>query len=135
MSESNCAGFIIQNINKEVAIVFTKRGYASLPKGKRNKNETNYECATRELNEETGIEDFIKVENIEFDELDKNGKCNIKYFYGLILDKKSIAPKDLNELSSAKWVKIENMHTLKWRANRLDIIKKIQQYLLSRTNV
>jgi hypothetical protein len=51
----NAAGGFVQNENSEVLMMF-RRGKWDLPKGKLDKKETSEECAIRETEEETGLE-------------------------------------------------------------------------------
>ena len=52
----DCSGFIIQNNNKEILLVHDKRSNKwGPPKGHRKINETNFQAAVRELEEEANI--------------------------------------------------------------------------------
>lgn len=112
-----CAGFIVYKSPGLVAVVSTKKGNHSLPKGKRKKGESEFTAAKRELFEETGIE-LLEEEITDrepYVETTDKGNPSVKYFYAKVSnDKYSVLkPCDPDELSDARWVKVEDLHKLK----------------------
>ena len=81
----NCFGFIVVDIkNKKTILVETPEGHLSYPKGKyeKKKDKSIYDCAIRELEEETGITIcMIKIiPDLNLSEFTPKGNCNIQYF-------------------------------------------------------
>ena len=84
------------------------------PKGKKNRNEKNFECAKRELEEETNIksEDYELIENISpiIENFIGENSINYRniYYIGLCknIKKKKINKDNLNQINEVKDVKL-----------------------------
>jgi len=110
----NCAGVaVFRNKNNilETVLVKTKAGHYSMPKGKRTKNEDNFECAIRELEEETGIlPDMINLGTDIYIEKD-----NIIYYVAKIKPEYNdfkLKISDPEELEEICWMDIEKVKRL-----------------------
>ena len=124
----NCAGFVIL-CNDHVLLVSTHK---RVPKGKRNKGEELINCACRELHEETGLE-FSQIVPIDIDtfflhEITGKGTSSVRLY--LATTNELIQPKiyDEEELSDAKWVKIEDAYNLLTLKNRKAILQESVEY-------
>lgn len=108
------------------------------PKGRRNPRETDFDCATRELSEETGIEDcdYFFYKNVKPFEEVFLGSNNVLYKHVYFLGKYN-SPKIVKldgtnkhqkiEISKIEWM---NLNTLKmkirpYNKKRLHIIKNV----------
>ena len=71
----NCCGIIVFYDNLTI-LVKNEKNFYSFPKGKKEKGETDFETAYRELKEETGIkENEIELINNKYiDEISKDSK-------------------------------------------------------------
>lgn len=97
-NKSKCYGGIIKcSTTGKYLLVKGFTGKWSFPKGHREKNETPFDCAKREIYEETGI----KIE--EF----KNKKAtfvSIYYYFNVEFDEElETNPIDTNEVKDIKW--------------------------------
>jgi len=139
----SCAGILIYrffNHSLQFALVKSKKGKYSFPKGKREEGETNYECAIRETKEETGIleKDLIFVKNdsneyYTYDEYSKNNNKSIVYFLAEIKEGKNLVPENSDELSWAGWLNfsdIQKLSNTEFKKDRLDIANSIAQFLV-----
>jgi len=139
-----CAGIIIYrffNNSLQFALVKSKRGRYSFPKGKREKGETNYECAIRETKEETGVLEkdltFVKNSSNEYytyDEYSKNKNRSIIYYLAEIKENKNLIPEDSDELSWAGWLNFTDIQALpeeEFKKDRIDIAINIAQHLMA----
>jgi 8-oxo-dGTP pyrophosphatase MutT (NUDIX family) len=80
-------------------------GKWSFPKGHLNKYELPYDCALRELEEETGIK--MKVEPV------KSGRVGYGMYYLFeVEDELQLHPMDSNEIINTRWVTLEEMNDL-----------------------
>lgn len=87
------------------------------PKGKRNKNESNLECATREFIEETTLEDFSvfhRFNSIEetFEGTNKLKYKNIYYLAGSDNDNDITCNTEMYEVGSIGWFTLDEALTL-----------------------
>jgi len=113
----NCGGVIVirqrAGYPDETIMVKTKAGHYGFPKGKRNKGESDYGTAIRELGEETGI----KEDEIKFCVQSENGNCykflenKIVYYLALLkssvlVSKEKTIKFDPDELADVRWVQI-----------------------------
>ncbi|MGV2393568.1 UNVERIFIED_CONTAM: NUDIX domain-containing protein [Campylobacter lari] len=55
-SEKSCGAIVINQNNKTILVIQQKQGFWSLPKGHIKANESEIECAIREVKEETNID-------------------------------------------------------------------------------
>lgn len=105
-----------------------------LPKGKKNKNESNKEAACRELEEETNIkpEDYILIQNMIPLTEQFVGENNIVYtniyYFGICLNDSNIFlnkknKEQINEIKDVKFFSKE------------EAIKKIRDYNLSKIDI
>ena len=104
----NCFGFIVLDIkNKKTILVETQEGHLSYPKGKfeKKKDKTIFDCALRELKEETGITiDIIKIiPELILSEFTLQGNCNIQYFVCELDSSFNKFIFDTEEITSVKW--------------------------------
>jgi len=133
----NCFGFIILDIDKKHTIlVETPNGNLSYPKGKfeKKKDLTQFDCAVRELEEETGITiDLIDiVPNILLSEYKKENVCSIQYYLGImkIPNYVKFNPIDPEEIVSVKWYSIDKICKLdNLRQSRKDVFENLKQIL------
>lgn len=107
----NCAGVAVFRVNDnkiETILVKTPAGHYSMPKGKREKNEGNFECAIRELEEETGLtRDMIELSGESHIEKD-----NIIYYFANIKPEYhdfKLKISDPEELEEVCWMDIEKV--------------------------
>ena len=116
-----CAGGIVINKKKEVAIVNQNHDSWSLPKGHIDTGESNLQTAKREIYEETGIVDLKLIKYIgEYDRyriaLDGGeDKSELKTIYIFLFhsNQQELKPIDPNN-PEAKWIqynKIQNLLT------------------------
>jgi 8-oxo-dGTP pyrophosphatase MutT (NUDIX family) len=118
------AGVIVIK-NDMTILVETHKEYFSFPKGGRHKNETHFECAIRELFEETGL-DHKKlkfIENLSIDEFSNKNYPSVKYFIGILNENFDDFKFDENELKNARWYKIDD-------ALKLDKLKDTRKSIL-----
>jgi len=129
----HCAGVIILRVNNKVietVIVESLKHHYSFPKGKREKGETIYINAMRELKEETGLtlENITLIEKITYTEQNKKGDPNIVYYVAVIKEKykdfKFTFPKD--ELCGVKWIPLEEASKSdKFKPKRIIILNNL----------
>lgn len=107
-----CGGIIINKNFDSVIIVLNRDSKMKgedkwgLPKGHIKEGEELFQCAEREIEEETGLK--IKIN-------DKNPriKINDTYYYIIVMNEDiSLVPKDKREIAEVKWEKIENMNQI-----------------------
>jgi 8-oxo-dGTP pyrophosphatase MutT (NUDIX family) len=133
----NCFGFIILDFDKKHTIlVETPNGYLSYPKGKfeKKKDLTQFDCAVRELEEETGITiDLIDiVPNIVLSEYKKENVCSIQYYVGImkIPNYVKFNPSDPEEIASVKWYDIDKIGRLdNLKQSRKDVFENLKQLI------
>ena len=109
-----CGGIIL-NKNKDKIIIVLNNYYLklgekkwSLPKGQLYREESYECCAEREIREETGLKLSIGKKNRYIKVLDI-------FYFKFILDDKVYSdfnPEDKKEIATAKWCKIEDLHSL-----------------------
>jgi len=81
-----------------------KKEVLGLPKGHINEKETFYNCAKRELNEETGLNMPTTPRKMLY------LRINNTYYYPIILSKDVVLnPKDKKEIYKAEWYLIEDL--------------------------
>lgn len=106
MNKYRGAGVIIYNSNIDsLVIVKGNQNIYSFPKGHIKNNETLEECASRELNEETGV--YISPEKI--------AQCNkiiiyeYVYFIMNVTEEFKFKIIDVKEIIDCKWTKISEI--------------------------
>ena len=125
-----CSGVVVfDNSCDEIrtVLVQTHRGNYSYPKGKRHKEETYFETAMRELEEETGIksDDITILEDFYIDELSNKRNPNVRYFVGYIDGSNHNFSFDDEELESVKWVTSDELLKLeKLKESRKEVFRK-----------
>ena len=113
---TQCAGGIVINNNKDVAIVNQNHESWSLPKGHIDKGELILDAARREIYEETGIENLQYIKElgsysrykIGLDGKDDLSELKIIYIYLFISNQVNLVPKDPHN-PFAIWAKIEKV--------------------------
>lgn len=126
MSFTPCAGVIVFDKDKTI-LVMTERGNYSIPKGKRNKGETDIQTALRELQEETGLtKDHIELlDNVTLDEINEKGNLTIRYYVAKLTKKIKTFTFDENELAKVEWINVDKAYKLeKFLERRKELIKK-----------
>jgi len=127
-----CAGFIVL-CKEHVLLVETPNHVWGFPKGKKNKKEDLFDCAFRELKEETGLtkDQIIMIDkNIVFNEVSKKDKSCVHLY--LATTSELIKPKvqDQTELLTAKWVNVKEALKILTKKNRKQIlIDAINKYI------
>ena len=122
-NEYNISKNKFDNINKsiydKIKIIYNEPEWG-FPKGKKNKYESNIDCAIREFNEETGINKIIILNNINPINEVFFGTNNIKYrhIYFISLDNNNndIINKSFldysDEISDIKWFNYEDSNNI-----------------------
>lgn len=110
-----------------------------IPKGRRNNFETNLECATRELFEETSLEesDYILLNNFfslhdEFIGTNGNNYKHI-YYIGVLNSEKNLDLINNSEVNKAKFVNIEDaVHLIRnYYESKIHILNKVFLFFLN----
>lgn len=102
-------GGLIKNLNEEILLIF-RRGKWDLPKGKLDDNETLEECATREVQEETGILSLKIIKEIDttYHTYVEYGKHILKesHWYKMISSgNEKLVPQTEEDITDIRWVK------------------------------
>ena len=107
------AGGLVLNEKNEFLFMF-RRGKWDLPKGKLDEGESLEECATREVEEETGLKG-VKLNKFlltTYHTYDENGKHILKesYWYLMKADGKGkLVPQTEEDIHEVKWVSTEGL--------------------------
>jgi 8-oxo-dGTP pyrophosphatase MutT (NUDIX family) len=133
-----CAGVVAVRSDLCVAVVFTRAGWASLPKGKYTKSDgTTVVCALRELEEETGIR--LDAGDLERDVVfcersPKHRGPVINCYLALNVDHPgALAPRDGDDIRAACWVPLGELTRQRWRTPaRETVIADIVTYVLGK---
>jgi ADP-ribose pyrophosphatase YjhB (NUDIX family) len=104
---------------EKIKIIYNEPEWG-FPKGRKNKYETNLDCAIREFNEETGMNKIIILNSINPINEIFYGTNNIKYkhiyYISLYDDINNIIDKsylnDCNEISDIEWYNYENSNII-----------------------
>ena len=107
------AGGIVQNEKKELLFIF-RGGKWDLPKGKLEKNESPEICATREIEEETGVKNLLLKHKIgETYHIYEEKKTQIlktsHWYYFTSTGKQQTAPQTEEDISEVKWIHTRNI--------------------------
>lgn len=103
------AGGVVNNAGDEILMIF-RRGKWDLPKGKLDKGETLEQCAVREVNEETGLQNISLKRKLitTYHTYHESGKFILKesHWYAMTVDgaQKLIAQTE-EDIAEARWVK------------------------------
>ena len=131
----NCFGFVVLDLeNKKTILVESPNGYLSFPKGKleKKKDKTQYDCAVRELEEETGITmDLVDVVPDKIlSEMKRENVCSIQYYIAVIKDKFDDFKFDPEEITCVKWYDFESIKDLdSLKSSRKDIFKEVTKIM------
>lgn len=154
MNNFPTAGIIVIKQDQTI-LVQTHRGHLSFPKGSKDnidietgkkvyqitktnktktRRETDFECACRELYEETGLShDKLRiVPNITLDEMSNKGHPAVRYFIGVLDGDFNDFKFDGDELLSVKWYKITdalNMPDDKLKSQRRDVLEQAIKFV------
>ena len=102
------AGGLVKNDEKNILMIF-RRGKWDLPKGKLNKGEKMEYCATREVEEETGLKD-VKLESpliVTYHTYHEGTKFILKeshWFTMTIIGAQKLTPQTEEDIFDIKWV-------------------------------
>lgn len=131
----NCFGFIVIDIsNKKTILVETPEGHLSYPKGKYEKKKDNsiFDCAVRELEEETGITiNMIKIiPDLILSEFTPQGNCNIQYFVCELSSSFNQFNFDTEEIKSVMWFDFDDINNLpNLKQQRKDVFNNLLNLL------
>jgi mRNA-decapping enzyme subunit 2 len=106
-------------------LVHQSSGCWGIPKGQRNKNEAQIECAIREVVEETGLDIREKIDKDKF--IENNRKTD--RYYIVVVDKSQWSDfkiSDTNEIEEVKWVPIEDISKYNLNSITRHVVKRIQ---------
>ncbi len=106
-------GGIVQNDDKAILFIF-RRGKWDLPKGKLEEGETIEQCAAREIEEETGLEQLTLHKKVgeTYHIYKENGKDILKishWFYFTSAGTKKTVPQKEEDIEEVKWVSTRNI--------------------------
>lgn len=107
------------------------------PKGRRNYQENDIKCATREFIEETGFHenDFVIIKNVlPFEEvfMGSNFKSyKHKYYLAYMMNERNLLNFQKSEVSKMKWVSLDECLSLirPYNIEKKDLIKRIDKVL------
>tara|TARA_B100001758_G_C18413920_1_gene617942 strand:- start:3699 stop:4496 length:798 start_codon:yes stop_codon:yes gene_type:complete len=107
------------------------------PKGRRNYQENDIKCATREFIEETGFHenDFVIIKNVlPFEEvfMGSNFKSyKHKYYLAYMMNERNLLNFQKSEVSKMKWVSLDECLSLirPYNIEKKDLIKRIDKIL------
>lgn len=104
------AGGLVFNEQDELLMIF-RRGFWDLPKGKLEKGETIEQCAIREVQEETGLQNitlknFISITLHEYFDtyLDELVIKESHWYYMTVKDHQVLVPQTEEDISMIKWI-------------------------------
>ncbi|MEO6637257.1 MAG: NUDIX domain-containing protein [Ginsengibacter sp.] len=106
-------GGLIRNKNRETLFIFRRRKW-DLPKGKIDKGETLEDCALREVQEETGLQQ-IKIEKkivITYHTYTEFGKHILKeshWYLMNVFEEEKLVPQLEEDITEICWVKDEDL--------------------------
>lgn len=103
------SGGIVQNQKKEILFIF-RRDKWDLPKGKMEDNESQLECAIREIEEETGVADLVLRNKIgdTYHTYNEYGKTILKisHWFSFGCEKPQILkPQTEEDITDTVWIK------------------------------
>jgi len=103
------AGGIVQNQLKEILFIFRLDKW-DLPKGKVEKGEDLEQCASREVEEETGVKNMVLKQKVgeTYHTYNAFGKHFIKtshWYYYTCNKKQQLVPQTTEDITELKWIK------------------------------
>ena len=107
------AGGLVMNEKNEILIIF-RRGKWDLPKGKLDKGEKLEECAVREVEEETGLQNIklISPLTITHHTYHEGARFILKesYWYNMkVSGEQKLIPQTTEDIHEIKWVKADEL--------------------------
>ncbi|MEK7506936.1 MAG: NUDIX domain-containing protein [Patescibacteria group bacterium] len=119
-----------------ILLVKHQAGHWAFPKGHLKSGESRSATAKRELQEETGLEDFDfdeKTNFIEHYSFEREGKLYEKeiIYYPVFARDKTITPPDKfkEEISECRWVTFDEALKLAQFDSTREVIRKVEEYL------
>jgi len=107
-------------------------GHWDFPKGHIENNETELETATRELHEETGIDNFRLIENFRHKityNINKNSKIIPKEVIFFLAESFTKSIKLSSEHQNYNWLNFDLAHDRLTYANAKDVLLKAKTFL------
>jgi len=107
-------------------------GHWDFPKGHIENNETELETATRELHEETGIDNFRLIENFRHKityNINKNSKVIPKEVIFFLAESFTKSIKLSSEHQNYNWLNFDLAHDRLTYANAKDVLLKAKTFL------
>ena len=127
-------GGLVQNESGEILLIF-RRGVWDMPKGKLDKGETIEECAVREVQEETGLQnvslgEFIYTTYHDYwDKWTEKEVLKETHWYAMrIYGNQTLIPQAEEDIEEILWVKPEDLVNYKNNMHR-NIIQVIDKFL------
>ena len=107
------AGGLVMNEKEEILLIF-RRGKWDLPKGKLDKGETLEDCAVREVEEETGLEEvkLLSPLIITYHTYHEGSRFVLKeshWFSMQIKGEQNLVPQTEEDIHEIKWVSKDNL--------------------------
>jgi ADP-ribose pyrophosphatase YjhB (NUDIX family) len=135
------AGGLVHTKEDEILLIF-RRGKWDLPKGKLEDNEKIEDCAVREVNEETGLEN-IEIEKplcITYHTYHQDGKYILKESHWFLMKAKkqtNLLPQLEEGIDRCKWVAIDQLapYMENTHASILDVVNAGVKMLHETKNV
>lgn len=108
-TEIKAGGGLVRNLNHEYLFIF-RRGKWDLPKGKKDRGEGIKNCAIREVEEETGIDQLHIIKNLPatFHIYTEKNKQIIKHCYWYLMEtatNNELQPQTEEDITQAVWLK------------------------------
>jgi 8-oxo-dGTP diphosphatase len=112
----------------EVAVIHRpRRRDWSLPKGKRERDETLLECAIREVREETGLGCDVGDELTTVEYRHRSGRRKIVHYWTMRPVDGSFRPND--EVDALRWVSIAEARELLTRTRDIAVVEQLVGHL------
>lgn len=114
----------------EICLVHQSSGHWGIPKGQRNKNEPQVECAIREVVEETGLDIRAIINDEKYIE---NNRRTDRYYY-VPVDKEqwsNFKTRDVKEILEVKWVPVSDLSKYNLNSITRHVVKRIQSNTLA----
>jgi len=133
----HCGGIIVFTQDLEFVTVISENGNHGFPKGKREKGETLFATALRELREETGLQqediELIQPETVYFDEISNKGNPCVRYWLAEYKSPQSSKEFnfifDITELNQVLWMNAQQLLPLLTLKNRSDILVRVVKFI------
>jgi 8-oxo-dGTP pyrophosphatase MutT (NUDIX family) len=103
------AGGLVENEKKEILLIF-RRGMWDLPKGKLDEGESLEECAVREVEEETGLQNVKLIASLAltYHTYYEGARYILKeshWYKMLVSGQQKLIPQSAEQITDIKWVK------------------------------